>query len=75
MARYCCDRGNRLVTTFTDGSVTSFGYRQTGDVYLTLPDKLNDLQTSQQALPLDNKSISEEIALQAKNVKNMNEGV
>ena len=72
MARYSCDRGNGLDAVFTDNSATNFGYRQTGDVTLSLNEELKRLQGDQeQVFP---EYLSEDIILKANTVKSMNDG-
>lgn len=71
MARYSCDKGNVTHAWFMDGTKSSFGYKQTGSVKLSLPNELDHLQEHQQP-ELFPREISEDIILKAKEAKNIN---
>lgn len=64
MARYSCDKGNKAYAYFDDGTFTTFGSQQTGDVKVMMSDKIGEVQnnTNPELFPTDlTDAISEKV--------------
>lgn len=66
MMRYSCDKGNKAYAYYDDGSQTTFGNQQTGDVLVELPDELGTVQKSMTLFPVDQRQEIERVATDLK---------
>lgn len=73
MGAYSCDKGNLLTVTDTQNATSVFGYKQSGDVKVELPDEAAHPQPSDDIFEQD--SLANRIILKTKEVKTMNQGV